>query len=378
MRQTGIYKILGNLIFFVPSPLPPHNPPLNFDAETTSLYGEAMFHLGKLNEMTQKLQNIKCFVRTYVNKEALLSSSIEGINTTLLNIFTQPFLKTKPDKNTQLVMNYTAALYKTLSVIQKNNLPIVSRVILNAHKTLMQAGEGNKTDPGNYRKQAVKVGNLIPPPPTKIAKLMSKLENYINTDDSLPPLIKAGLVHVQFETIHPFLDGNGRIGRMLIVLMLVESGILSEPIIYPSYYFKKQHLDYYKLLNGVRTDGDFESWIKFYLSVIKNSCIDACKRAQEIEKLKKQTIQTITESKKFSGTTRETLLRTVPIIFNHPVISIKKLSLQLNVSYNTAHKIITNFVELDFLVEQTKQKRSKLFRFEPYFTILEREYALDK
>jgi Fic family protein len=378
MRETGKYETLGNITFFIPKPLPPHDPTLDLDTETMALYGDAMLHLGKLNEMAQRVPNVERFIRAYVNKEALLSSSIENVNTTLLDVFTQPLLDTIPDKNTQLVLNYTTALYETLAVIKKNNLPIVSRVILNAHKELMTDGEGDKTNPGQYRRQTVKVGNLVPPPPNKIQELMSELEKFINTDDSLPPLIKAGLAHVQFETIHPFLDGNGRIGRMLIVLMLVESGILSEPIIYPSYYFKKQHFDYYKFLNGVETKGDFESWIKFYLGVIKESSIDAFKRAHEIEELEQQIIRTITEDKTFGDATRETMRRAIPVIFNYPVISTTKLSSELDVSYNTAGKIIENLVTLEILVKQTQQKRGKLFRFKPYFTILEREYRLEK
>ncbi len=374
MRKTGTYETLGSITFFIPKPLPPHNPPLKLDPETMELYGDAMHSLGKLKEMTQKIPNNKRFIKAYVNKEALLSSAIENVNTTLLDLFTQPLLETAPDKNTQLVLNYTHALYKTLELIKEKNLPIISRVILNAHKELMEKGEGDETDPGHYRKQTVKVGNLVPSPPQKIQELMSELEKFINEDYSLPPLIKAGLAHVQFETIHPFLDGNGRIGRILIVLMLVESKILSAPVIYPSYYFKKQHFDYYRLLNNVETKGDFESWIKFYLGIIKESSIDAYTRAQEIDLLEKQITKTLNDDKSLRESNRETMLKALPIMFNYPVISITKLSSQLNVSYNTAGKIIEQFVSLELLVEQTKQKRGKLFRFEPYFIILEREY----
>ena len=195
-----------------------------------------------MEEITSSLPDIKRFIKAYVIKEALLSSSIEGINTTLLDIYTQPLLGLKPDKDTQLVMNYRKALEIAISMIKKDGLPISSRVILAAHKALMELGEGDKYNPGNYRKPLVKVGNLISPPTNEINDLMSKLEGYINANDDLPILIKIGLIHVQFETIHPFLDGNGRIGRLLIVLLLIENRILSEPILYPSYFFKKNHL----------------------------------------------------------------------------------------------------------------------------------------
>jgi len=242
-------------------------------------------------------------------------------------------------------MNYTKTLYSSIESIEKNNLPISTRVILKLHKELMQAGEINRANPGNYRKQTVTVGNLVPPPANEILNLMSELEKYINIDETLPPLIKIGLVHVQFETIHPFLDGNGRVGRLLIVLMLIESGILSEPIIYPSYYFKKSSYDYYGLLDGVRTKGDFGSWIKYYLAVIRDSSLDACKRANDIEKLEKKIIKIISEDEKFSKT-RETRLKAIPILFDYPIIGIKELSSESSISYNTAKNIISDFVKI--------------------------------
>ncbi len=146
-------------------------------------------------------------------------------------------------------------------------------------------GEGDKADPGSYRKQSARVDELIPAPPADITQLISTLEEYINTTQALPELIKAGLAHVQFEIIHPFLDGNGRIGRLLIVLMLLNSKLFTEPLLYLSLYFKRNHLEYYQLLDRIRTQGDFESWIKFYLKALIDSSIDAYKRAKDIEAL---------------------------------------------------------------------------------------------
>lgn len=375
MRKTGNYEILTKTKFFIPDALPPKNPELIMDAEILALYGQTMEQISKLNEMSKKLPNIKDFIKAYTNKEALLSSEIEGINTTLLEVFTQPLIKSKPNKNTKLVMNYTEAIFSSIFMIKNDNLPIASRIIQNIHSELMQTGQGNNSDPGNYRKLPVKVGNLTPAPATKIPELIHELEIFINTDETLPPLIKAGLAHVQFEIIHPFLDGNGRVGRLLIVLMLIESGILDAPIIYPSYYFKKNQFDYYKLLDGVRTEGDFESWIKFYLSVIKYSAIDAYKRAQDLELLNESIIKNITNTKQ-GAKMLEAKLAALPVLFEFPVIDITTFSKRLSVSYNTANKIILYFIEINVLVEQTEQKRGKLFKFEPYFEILEREYEL--
>jgi len=375
MRKSGIYKPIGNVDFFMPYPLPPKNPSFTMDAEMVELYGQAMQQLGKLKEMNEWLPNKEQFIKAYVKKEALLSSSIEGIHTTLLEAFTQPLLQTKPSKDMQLVMNYTKTLYASIKMIKKENLPISTRVILKAHKELMQITGSSKSNPGNYRKQTVTVGNLVPPPANDISKLMSELETFINVNETIYPLIKIGLVHVQFETIHPFLDGNGRIGRLLIVLMLIEMGFLSDPIIYPSYYFKKRPYDYYGLLDRVRTKGDFESWIKYYLSVIRDSAQDACWRARDIEQLRKKMTEIISIDKRFANT-RETRIKALTALFEYPIIKVQKLSTEIGVSYNTASKIISDFVEIGFLTSISKKKRGKLFKFVSYFEILERDYKI--
>lgn len=374
MRDTGHYETLGNTSYFVPDPLPPHDPGLMLTSELLMLYGEAMLELGKLNEMANRLPNIDRFIKAYVIKEALLSSAIEGINTTLLDVFTQPLLEHKVDKDTQMVMNYTKALSVAFTLIRKEGLPISSRVILKAHEALMSKGDGDKYDPGNYRKQPVRVGNLIPPPPSAVPQLMTDLEKYINEEDDLPALVKAGLAHVQFETIHPFLDGNGRIGRLLIVLMLVEKKIVSEPILYISYYFKKHHLEYYQRLDRVRTHGDFEGWITFYLKAMKDSCIDAHRRAKDIEALEKDLTDLILHEKKFTLNMRDMRLHALSILFSYPVMSVGEMSRQLSVSYNTAHRIIKNFMKFGFLVKDAEKKRSKLFKFKSYLDILDRVY----
>lgn len=369
MRNVGHYEPIGDLKFFIPNPLPPQDPPLALAGDIAVLYGEAMIELGRLNEVANALPDAERFIKAYVIKEALLSSSIEGIHTTMLDVFTQPITQSKPSKDTQLVLNYTKALNKALSMIQKDNLPIVSRVFLGAHEALMQVGEGEKSDPGHYRKQSVKIGKITPAPANQVPSLMSELERFINTDTSLPPLIKAGLAHVQFETIHPFLDGNGRIGRLLIILMLVESGLLSSPILYPSYFFKKNHYEYYQRLENAQLRGDFEAWITFYLTGIKDSCIDAYRRAKEIEELAAALSSKISMLK---GS--DSRLRALEILFACPVIDVNELSRQLKMSYNTANQIVTDFIKQGFLIEETQQKRGKLFRFKSYIDILEKEY----
>lgn len=372
MRNTGSYEKLGSIEYFVPDPLPPKEPPLAMDAEMISIYGEAMHSLGQLNEMVERLPDITRFIKAYVIKEALLSSAIEGVFTTLLDVFTAPLIANKPDKQTQLVLNYSLALNAALDLIQNNGLPIVSKVIFQAHKVLMSNGDGDNANPGHYRQQAVRVGNLIPPSAPKIPHLISQLEQFINNDNSLPTLVKAGLVHVQFETIHPFLDGNGRIGRLLIVLMLVESGLLKAPILYPSYYFKKNQMEYYHHLDRVRTHGDFEGWIRFYLEAIKVTSLDGHKRATNIETLEKNIRQTISKDEHFSKI-RNPSLEALSILFQSPIISIAELSKRMNKTYNAAKKIIAHFIDLGVLNELDNKKRNKLFQFTTYLKLLEEE-----
>jgi Fic family protein len=374
MRETGIYQKLGDLNYFIPHPLPPMNPPLQMDAEMMALYGEASFALGQLNEMSQRLPDAKRFIKAYVLKEALLSSAIEGIHTTLIEALTTPLGGSKSSKDTQLVLNYTHALYAALSMIEREGLPLVSRVILKAHEALMNAGAGGKSASGSFRKQSVRVGELVPPPATDVGNLMSGLERYINEESDTPPLIKAGLVHVHFETIHPFLDGNGRIGRLLIVLMLIDGGLLKLPILYPSYYFKKHHGEYYQRLDQVRTHGSFEGWITYYLKAIRDSAIDAHRRAKEIENLELQ-LKTFIKSATAFTKMRETATSVLELLFSQPIIGITETSQKLGKAYNTIHHILQEFVVQGLVSESIIHKRNKLYLFKPYLELLEKEYS---
>lgn len=374
MRVSGIYKKIGNTTYFIPFGLPIENPPLFLSRETIELYGQAMLELGKFSQVTHKVPNNERFVKAYIIKEALLSSSIEGIHTTLLDIFTQPLRDAKPNKETQLVMNYTQALEHAVLMVEHENIPISSRVIKHAHYILMSQGDGDKSNPGNYRKQAVRVGELIPPPPDALADLLHNLEAYINVDTSLPDLIKAGIAHAQFEIIHPFLDGNGRIGRLLIVLMLIQSKLLTLPILYPSYYFKKHRLEYYQKLDRIRTHGDFEDWIQFYLKAIRDSSKDAYIRAKAIDELYEKLMTKVTKTRQLSIRMCQMRMMALHILFKFPIINATELRSQLTVSYNTAASIIAYFEELGILKEQTEQKRSKLYIFKPYVELLEKEY----
>jgi Fic family protein len=373
MRKTGTYQTINNLNSFIPDPLPPTNPTLTFSPELVALHDQASFALGKLNEMSSRLPDPQRFIKTNVIKEALLSSAIEGIYTTLIDVFTGDSNESKPSKDTQLVLNYTYALNTALDMMHAQNLPLASRVILAAHKALLAEGSEEHKMPGSYRKQSVRVGQLIPPPANEVPSLMTDLEKFIHEQDNLTPLIKAGLVHVQFETIHPFLDGNGRIGRLLIILMFIESGLLQLPIIYPSLSFKKHHLQYYQALDRVRTHGDFEGWITYFLTIIRDSTHDAYKRIQEIEALELTLKNNILQYAQFTKI-RPTALMVLDYLFKYPVTTVTHISTATEKSYNTIANTLKLLASLQLVTENTTNKRNKTYHFTPYLNLLEKEY----
>lgn len=252
-------------------------------------------------------------------------------------------------------------------------MPIVSRVILAAHEILMQGGNGDKSSPGSFRQQSVRVGQLVPPMAPHVPSLIKDLEIFMNDDESIFPLIKAGLAHVQFETIHPFLDGNGRIGRLLIVLMMINDGLISEPILYPSYGFKKRHSEYYAALDKVRLQGDFEGWIRFYLQALIDSAEDAWVRAKDIECLEMELKSKIREDRRFLKT-HEDALRLLFVLFQFPVIGITQVAELLNRSYNSVSALMEKFEEAGIVNKISEQRRNKTYLFKGYLKVLEKEY----
>lgn len=324
--------------------------------------------------MSQRLPDIGRFIKAYVIKEALLSSAIEGIHTTLMEVFTHPLHLSQSTKHVQLIVNYTKALDKACTMLTEEELPLAARVILAAHALLLSNGDGAHAAPGCYRKKAVQVGNLIPPIAAEVPHFMAALEEYIHEADGIPALIKAGLVHVQFEMIHPFLDGNGRIGRLLIVLMLMDSGLLHLPILYPSYYFKKHHFEYYQKLDRVRMAGDFEGWIIFYLKAIRDSARDGHTRAKEIEALELRLHKIIQQDTRFVKI-RGTGVAVLNFLFTQPITTIAEMSQATAKAYNTISNVFKAFEALGIVVEKTRYKRNKVYRFQPYLALLEKEYT---
>lgn len=372
-RQTGDYQRFGELEHFTPAQLPPV-PALEMDGETIDLFGRAMQELGRVDEMLHRLPDSKRFLRAYVTKEALLSSEIEGIHTTLTHVFGYNKTgKTSRDKNVRLVVNYVKALDRGIAMIREENLPIVSRMICECHRVLLSGTEDDGATPGSYRIGSVRVGQLIPPPAQKVKDLIANLEKFINADNSLPPLVKAGIAHVQFETIHPFFDGNGRIGRLLIVLMLIQERLLSEPLLYPSYYFKKYRSDYYARLDNVRVKGDWEGWNKYYLQGIVSTASDSLARAKEVETLETNCNNVIRAS---NLAAKEDALLLLAHLFQNPVITISDAATWTGKAYNTAKVLVDGFVKLKILTAEDDRKRNKRYEFSRYIDALNKDFFI--
>ncbi len=358
---------------FLPHALPPE-PPIEFDGELLALLSEADRKLGRLDGVTQILPNPELFVAMYVKKEAVLSSQIEGTQASLTDVLE---INTKDERRGDVgeVVNYVNAMNYGLDRLKE--FPLCLRLIREIHEKLLNNGRGSNRNPGEFRKTQNWIGpagctlanaRFVPPIVPDMEKALDNLESFFYADDNIPALIKIALIHSQFESIHPFLDGNGRMGRLLITFWLCHQGILSQPLLYLSYYFKKNRLEYYDRLMAVREKGDWEGWIKFFLKGVAVTADEATSTAKEIIQLK-----SACESKIVSNGYNAVYNILLDNIFMYPIITINDAMELLKVSYPTAAKIIDNFCKLDILLDITPdQKRNKRYAFSSYMEILNR------
>ena len=272
---------------FVPNPLPP-SPPIELTEDIIALLVKANSQLAVLESVATRIPNVELFVSMYVRKEALMSSQIEGTQATLEDVL-DPMLDANTNRNVADVVNYIKATEFAINRLQA--LPLCNRLIKEIHAVLMEGVRGQEKSPGEFRYSqnwiggqgsTLKNARYIPPSPDDMLDAMSDLEKYINADDDLDALIRAALIHYQFETIHPFLDGNGRVGRLLITLFLMEKRVLSTPALYISYFLKKNRVEYYDRMTEVRTKGNYEQWVKFFLQAIMESAEDATATIDEL------------------------------------------------------------------------------------------------
>ena len=373
--RAGVYvKTMEGVNAFIPKPLPP-DPGIKIDMEMMNLISLAERKLGSLSAITPKLPNPEMFVAMYVNKEALLSSQIEGTQASFIDVLEAS--RKKEDRGGILeVINYVNAL--NFGLERLDTLPLSLRLIKEIHSLLLQTGRGSVQAPGEFRRTQNWIGApgstlntaaYIPPSVPEMEKAMSDLEKYFYKKSELPQLIKIALIHAQFETIHPFVDGNGRMGRLLITFWLCQQEILTKPLLYLSYYFKMKRDEYYDKLTRIRTEGDWEGWIKFFLDGVACVAEEAMSSANEIIDLLENIAETLTE-KYPSNNNYQRLLNT---LFEMPLITKKDVKEALDVSYPTASMLVETFEDLGYLSDTTpNQNRNKVYLFRDYINIIER------
>ncbi|MGI6303529.1 MAG: Fic family protein [Verrucomicrobiota bacterium] len=377
-RISGTYHITNwgdeEVSAFIPSPLPP-NPPLSLDAETRTALSEAMAALGKLAVAADMVPNADWFLYGFVRKEALITSQIEGTLATLQDVlaFEAGEQAQRPD-DVREVCNYVDALtYARKELARPKGLPLATRLLCEAHKRLMKGARGSEKQAGQIRRSQNWIGGsrpgnarFVPPPPEALPDALSALEKWIHGQDRLPPLVRVGLVHAQFETIHPFLDGNGRIGRLLIALLVEHWGLLKAPLIYLSVAFKRHRQDYYARLNAVRVDGDWEGWTRFFLDCVTEAANDAVASAQKLF------ATTTADRSKVAAHEKTTVaaIRLVDSLPSNPIVTAALVIKLLNVSKPTAIRTIEFLQDAGILRETTGKRRDRVYVYHRYLQVL--------
>ena len=372
MNRAGGYITVPGLGYkaFQPSKLPP-KPEIVVDDEMATLLGEANRELGKLDMLSNKIPDINIFLSSYVRKEALMSSQIEGTQASLVDIL-DPDIDTNRNADVEEVVNYTKALDYAWKRME--NYPLCNSLLKETHKLLLQGTRGKEKEPGEFRRSqnwigsaglGLKDASFVPPVVVNMIEAMSDLEKFINNSETIDPLFKNALAHYQFETIHPFLDGNGRLGRMLIVLYLKKEKLLNHPVLYISYYLKKYRVEYYDRLDEVRNKGNYEQWIKFFLNAVIATCKDSIQTIEDLSALRVKNIAKVPKTK------NSKLL--FAYIEENPIINIKKTADELGVAYNTIATAVNGFINLGIMKEMTSTKRNRVFFYHEYIDILKRD-----
>lgn len=360
---------------FRPNPLPPE-PPIEMSNELIAKLVDANRKLATLDGLSSRIPNMDLFVSMYVRKEALLSSQIEGTQCTLDDIL-NPFAEENTNLNVSDVVNYIRA--EEFAIDRLQTLPLCNRLIKETHAVLMEGVRGQEKNPGEFRYSQNWIGGqgstlrnarYIPPNPEDMINAMSDLEKYMNGEDSLDPLIQAALIHYQFETTHPFLDGNGRVGRLLITLFLMEKKILSAPSLYISYFLKMNRVEYYDRMTQVRKTGDYEQWVLFFLQALSDSAEDAIQTIDRLTEIHNRNVQ------KFNSMTKRQQTNAINFLIyleKNPIIDIQKTATALNLSYNTVAKNVASFVDNGILQQTEKSGRSKIYSYVEYLAVLRKD-----
>lgn len=372
VRQAGGYRA------FIPAPLPP-DPPIRVEGKLQELLSKADRALGRLDGSIQTLPNPDLFVFMYVRKEAVLSSQIEGTQSSLQDLLAAEarVFSPKQPEDVDEVINYVNAMNYGLQRLAK--LPVSVRLFGEIHTRLMQGVRGSRLTPGELRTSQNWIGpsgctlneaTFVPPPPPEVPKALGDLESFLHRDMSLPLLIKIGLAHAQFETIHPFLDGNGRIGRLLVTFLLCECKALGKPVLYLSYFFKRNRQKYYDLLQAVRDTGDWESWLIFFLQGVIEVSGQATDTARRILTLRESHRTRITNHfGRASGNGHKVLEQ----LYERPIVSVADIRKITGTTNPAANQLVGKFVEQNILVEHTGQKRNRRFIYNEYVNLFNDE-----
>lgn len=368
-----VSKLYGEMTYqsFIPSPLPP-NPSIMTDDEMMQLLVQANTWIVKLESIASLIPHTALFVSMYVRKEALMSSQIEGTQCTLEDVL-DPNLESNANRDVADVINYIKATDYAISRLQE--LPLCNRLIRETHAVLMHGVRGQEKSPGEFRTSqnliggegvSLKKARFIPPHPDDMVITMSDLEKYIHAPDIFDVLVRASMIHYQFETIHPFLDGNGRIGRLLITLFLLEQKSLTTPALYISYFLKKNRMEYYDRLTLVRTKGEYEQWIKFFLRAVSESAQDAYENIMRLTKLHDEHVARINTL----GRARLTAHQLFSYLERNPIMEIKGTAKSLGLSFNTVASSVNRLADIGILVQSGGDHRNRTFSYKEYLDIL--------
>jgi Fic family protein len=379
MRQTGtlVEQTAAGERYraFIPRPLPPE-PGLNLRDEDQDLVGKANRAVGRLDGIAALLPDVSLFIYFYVRKEAVLSSQIEGTQSSMADLLLFESEETcgVPLDDLQEVCCYVNAMNYALHRIREDGFPISLRLIRETHSLLLAKGRGQRKTPGEFRRSQNWVGGsrpgnavYVPPPPDRLMDCLGSLEKFIHDDPVRTPiLVKAGLAHVQFESIHPFLDGNGRMGRLLITLLLCAEEALAGPLLYLSLYFKRNRDRYYQLLQAVRDTGDWESWMRFFLTGVHETAQQAVQTSRTVLKLFEDDRRKIEALGRSAGSA----LRVHQLLQKRPIVGIPRTAEELGLTAHTVSSAMRAMAELGTVRELTGKQRGRLFAYAPYLDIL--------
>lgn len=359
---------------FIPAALPPA-PPIQMEGELQSLLSLADRALGRLDGSIQTLPNPDLFVFMYVRKEAVLSSQIEGTQSSLQDLLAAEAHIFSPEspKDVDEVVNYVAAMNYGLDRLRE--LPLSVRLIKEIHERLLQGVRGARLTPGELRRSQNWIGpggctlneaTFVPPPPHEVPGALGALERFLHSANDLPQLIQIGLAHAQFETIHPFLDGNGRMGRLLITFLLCQQEILLKPVLYLSHFFKQHRAAYYEHLQAIRDQGHWEQWLAFFLRGIVSVSREATETARRILTLREDHRAAVTTH---LGRAAGNGHRVLESLYQRPIVSVAEVQTLTGTTYTAANSLVSRLAKLDILQEATGYKRNRVFRYQPYIAI---------